>query len=165
MEFFYRTNLKLLDDKTKLLRYIKSRITYHDRPTYAEKGHFRSYSIPEELVKNTLEAVEIPPAAISAFWFTPHSVIEPHVDYPCPYHDNWKIRKSCLTWALEPDYENFAPTIFHDDDNNKFYCHYDEHGVILNTRCVHSMVNNEHNMYMLQFNYENDPEDFHKILI
>jgi len=75
-------------------------------------------------------------------------------------------RSSCLSVALLPELENFAPVNYHDsldlDARITETYHYNRHPIILNTKNPHSMVNNDHDRYMLQIQYAEDISEFVK---
>jgi len=73
-------------------------------------------------------------------------------------------RSSCLSVALLPEPEHFAPVNYHasldlDAPVIETY-HYSRHPVILNTKNPHSMFNNDHDRYMLQIQYAEDISEF-----
>jgi hypothetical protein len=78
--------------------------------------------------------------------------------------DDHQERTSCLSIALLPSLENFAPVTYYDklgDDAviTETY-HYTEHPVILNTANVHAMYNNQHDRYVFQIQYQEPIENF-----
>jgi hypothetical protein len=80
--------------------------------------------------------------------------ILPHIDKESENH-----RKSCLTFPLYPDVEHFAPTIFYDDKQKEIYRYtYKQNtAVILNTRIMHGVVNNQFKRISLQLAYNLEP--------
>ena len=85
--------------------------------------------------------------------FEPNKKIPPHVD------DSLK-RTSCITWALFPDIENFAPVIFYDENGNeKDKVYYTNKPLILNTRYRHGVQNNNSDRYSFQLCLNNPIEE------
>ena len=89
--------------------------------------------------------------------FQAGNFIEPHVD-------DHATRTSCLSVALAPTLEKFAPVMYYDkfgDDAiiTQIY-HYTAHPVILNTTKVHAMYNNENDRYIFQIQYNQPINDF-----
>jgi hypothetical protein len=162
MKHYYKTNLKMLDSKETIMRHVRSQITYKKlSDELTETGSARTLIIPRDLVKKTIESISMEPTSVIVFWFIPGTTLVPHID-----ESRFGPRKSCLSWYLQPDMENFAPTLFYDDNDNiigKYY--YDEYGSILNTRMRHGMINNNFHRYLLQLNYNREPEDFERFLV
>lgn len=78
--------------------------------------------------------------------FLPGASIFPHVD-------DSLLRTSCITWALTPDIKNFSPVFYHksfDDFSFSEIKYYSEKPLILNTRNVHSMKNNNFERISIQ---------------
>jgi len=97
--------------------------------------------------------------------FPAYSNIEPHID------DNIQ-RSSCVTWALHPDLQNFAPVNFHDINKEIVETvFYDKFPIILNTRAIHSVQNNNFDRYTFQLCFSNSIDELanfnkdHKIFI
>jgi hypothetical protein len=78
--------------------------------------------------------------------------------------DDSSNRASCLSIALLPSLDNFAPVTYYDrlDDNSPVSetYHYTMQPVILNTTKVHAMYNNEHDRYVFQVQYAEPIDDF-----
>ena len=86
-------------------------------------------------------------------YFEPNKTIPPHID------DSTK-RTSAITWALSPDIKNFAPVLFHDENNNlERVFHYSNKPLILNTRYKHSVKNNSYHRYSFQICLQNSIEE------
>ena len=71
--------------------------------------------------------------------------------------DDSSNRTSCLSIALLPSLDKFAPVTYYeslasDSPITEIY-HYTIYPVILNTMNVHAMYNNEHNRYVFQVQY------------
>jgi len=105
--------------------------------------HIESYFY--ELIKPSAQIKEI-----SMRTSSPHSIIHPHRDALSE-----SDRKTCLTWALTPEYSKCAPTLFYNDIGDEIYKHYyDENAFVLDTRIIHSMKNNEDERTLLQITFD-----------
>lgn len=81
--------------------------------------------------------------------FLPYGYIDPHVD-------DSLLRTSCITWALSPNIQDVSPVIYHNDDlsvNEIRY--YTENPLILNTRNIHSVQNNNFERILVQLCFSN----------
>lgn len=85
-------------------------------------------------------------------------------NFIAPHVDDSKTRTSCLSVALLPSLENFAPVIYHNKLGSDAVVtqtyHYNLHPVILNTANVHSMYNNVYDRYIFQIQYQEPIEMF-----
>ncbi len=70
--------------------------------------------------------------------FMPNAMIEDHID-------DSLLRRSCITWALAPSLDKFAPVSY---GNQKTY--YTAKPLILNTQSEHRMDNNQFERYSFQ---------------
>jgi hypothetical protein len=85
-----------------------------------------------------------------------NAFIIPHVD--AFEAGNW--RRICLSWALSPAYQDFAPTIFHNAKGDEIYKHfYDEKAFVLDTRIMHSVKNNNHKRVLFQVTFDAELAD------
>jgi hypothetical protein len=85
-----------------------------------------------------------------------NAALIPHVD--AFEAGNW--RRICLSWALQPSYENFAPTTFHNSEGGEIYKHYyNEKAFVLDTRIMHSVKNNNHKRVIFQVTFDAELED------
>jgi hypothetical protein len=84
--------------------------------------------------------------------------------YIDPHTDDSLRRTSCISVALIPDLEDFAPVLYYDklgsDATIVQTYHYTRHPVIINTSNVHAMYNNAHDRYMFQISYSEDISAF-----
>ena len=87
--------------------------------------------------------------------FLPNAFIFPHVD-------DSLSRTSCITWALSPEIENFSPVKYYnsynENDLNEIK-YYSEKPLILNTRNIHSMKNNNFERISVQLCLSNTIEE------
>ena len=78
--------------------------------------------------------------------------------------DDSSNRASCLSIALMPSLDKFAPVTYYDSLKSDSLItetyHYTAQPVILNTTNVHAMYNNEHDRYIFQIQYAEPIEDF-----
>lgn len=89
--------------------------------------------------------------------FKANNFIDPHVD-------DHSTRTSCLSIALSPSLDIFAPVLYYDkfgDDAviTETY-HYTTNPVILNTTLVHAMYNNDNDRYIFQIQYQEPIDSF-----
>jgi hypothetical protein len=99
----------------------------------------------EELLKPKSEIKEITMRTSA-----PHAIIYPHKDALSNSH-----RKTCLTWAIAPNYQHFAPTVFYNDKLELIYKHYyTSECFLLDTRIIHSMINNSKERTLLQVTFD-----------
>lgn len=85
--------------------------------------------------------------------FLPNTSIFPH----CDDHD---LRTTCLTWALSPDLDLFAPVIYHyTEEKISEIKYYNECGLMLNTKNMHSVVNNNFERISVQLCFSNTIEE------
>ena len=76
--------------------------------------------------------------------------LRPNQWFP-PHVDESLIRESIIAWTLSPDIENFAPAMFHDEnDKIEKVFYYSDKPSILNTRYRHSVKNNSYDRYSFQ---------------
>jgi hypothetical protein len=85
-----------------------------------------------------------------------NAAIIPHVDA----FDTGNWRRICISWALQPSYENFAPTVFYTADGKEIYRHYyDEKAFVLDTRIMHSVTNNDYTRVIFQTTFDAELND------
>lgn len=76
-----------------------------------------------------------------------------------PHSDDDSLRASCITWALAPSINNFAPVNYYTECNEEAYeetVYYSKKPLIINTSNYHSVHNNNFNRYTFQL-CSNDP--------
>jgi hypothetical protein len=78
--------------------------------------------------------------------FSPDTMIDSHTD-------DSLIRRSCLTWALAPSLNNFAPVYYGEEKT-----YYSERPLILNTQSTHKMINNSFERYSFQLCFSEEIE-------
>ena len=117
-------------------------------------------NIPESIVENLLIKINVKPERILIIKNDPFFVTLPHID-----HDSSKERKSCVTWAIYPDLDKFAPTLFYDEYDNIIGTYkYSDNAFILETGIRHGMVNNNNTRYSLQFTYSLEARELYERL-
>lgn len=90
--------------------------------------------------------------------FDRHEGIPPHVD------DNLN-RSSCVTWALSPEISQFAPVLFYKElggpvSDTVFYT---TNPLLLNTRVVHAVENNNYDRISFQVCFSNPIEELYEL--
>ena len=77
-----------------------------------------------------------------------------------PHVDESLLRESVIAWTLSPDIENFAPVMFHDEnDKIEKVFYYSDKPSLLNTRYKHSVKNNSYDRYSFQLMFRNTIEE------
>jgi hypothetical protein len=159
----YRTSYKLDDSlKNDLLLQAREHTEFNLYTTYKNTKtdlHFAT-DVTKEIkpsdATNYLKSIVNPSLelnGIAFLKFLPNKSIFPH----CDDHD---LRTSCLTWALSPDIDNFAPVIYHYTENKiSEITYYNNCGLILNTKNMHSVVNNEFERISVQLCFSNSIQE------
>jgi len=125
------------------------------------KGLIFKKVVDKNLISNLTERFNYEPSDSIFVRYNPFSYLNPHYDLY-----NRSFRKSCVTWALYPDLDKFAPTVFYNNDNTISYEHfYTEKAFIIDTRIKHGIKNNEHYRYLLQFSFNVEPKDLAENLV
>jgi hypothetical protein len=116
--------------------------------------------INDEL-KNKLENLVGNKCVKAAFiLLKPNHTIIPHIDRNSNSH-----RKSCLTWALNKNYNEVSPTLFYDKNDKVIAAHhYDARAFIIDTRIRHGVVNNDKIRIMLQMMFDMEPLELKRII-
>jgi len=158
--------------KQNLLEY--ARITRYDNSAYpvSQKNFLNKHiikattgpqyvqNVDESVVNDLLVRVKVKPERIIIIKNDPHFVTLPHID-----HDSSNERRSCLTWAIYPSLDKFAPTHFYDENDNIIGTYnYSDNAFILETGIKHGMINNDNTRYSLQFTYSLEPQELYKRL-
>ena len=114
----------------------------------------------KHIFQDLLKQFKVRPNGISLQILDPNKIVPPHIDEKNDSLETF-TRISCVSWAIFPDYEDFAPTIYYDKTGNVIYEHrYTEKAFIMQpTKIIHGVINNSNKRYLLQFNFGMTPED------
>jgi hypothetical protein len=159
----YQTSYKLDNSlKAELLLQAKEHTEFNLYTTYKNTKtdlHFAT-DVTKEIkpsdATNYLKSIVNPDLKLNGvafIKFLPNKSIFPHCD-------DVDLRTSCLTWALSPKIDFFAPVIYHYSENKVSEIkYYNECGLILNTKKMHSVVNNEFERISVQLCFSNPIEE------
>lgn len=99
---------------------------------------------------------DLKPVGITFVYFRPFTQILPHID-------DDERRTSCLTFPLS-DLTTFSPAKYFDNDKNLTeVLEYKKEAVMISTRSIHSVENNDYDRYSVQICFKQKIEDLYKI--
>lgn len=158
--FWYEIDHCLTDDYRKHMLKVAKKANYTRYGQHAKKDKERTmHGISRNVgyldIKPLLKCVNILPHNVYLLHNPPYDPVPRHIDFV-----QYTKKTSSISWYLSPSLDMFAPVDFFDENENKHTYHYKNNAVILNTgEWIHSVTNNEHDRYMLQFAYE-EPIDW-----
>ena len=154
-DFWFEIDHQITDDFRQKMLKVAKKVQYPRYGQYAKKDkertmHGVSRNVPYLDVKPLLKCVNHLPHNVYLLHNPPHDPVPRHIDFV-----QYTKKRSSVSWYLSPSLDQFAPVDFFDAEDKKYTYYYKENAVILNTGSyIHSVTNNEHDRYMLQFAYE-----------